>query len=64
MAVTQIGITVGGNIKQFIGLDTDSKPVVDIGGGSKFTEINTEKVFIYDPVNINQATGDGWWEEY
>lgn len=62
MALVQIGVTLGGNIKNFMGLSTDTKPTVDVGGGSQVYESDTSKTFIYDQVNINPANSTKWWE--
>ena len=37
------------------GLSTDSKPTAGIVTGSKFTEVNTGDVYLFD------ETGDGTW---
>lgn len=60
--VNQIGFTVGGNTKEFHGLSTDIKPVISIGEGSTFYELDTAKGWVYDGVNINPLTGNKWWE--
>lgn len=59
--VIQTGITTGGNKKEFQGLSTDTKPVIDVGSGSTFYEIDTKNAWIYDAVNINPTTSNGWW---
>jgi len=66
--VKQVGITTGGNIKIFQGLSTDTKPIdgdehyVRVGGLSSFYESDTGDVYIYDELNINPVTQDGWWK--
>lgn len=40
---------------ELFGLSTDTKPVAGIVTGSKFTEVNTGDVFLFD------ETGDGTW---
>ena len=40
---------------EIFGLSTDSKPVAGIVTGSKFTEVNTGDVYLFD------ETGDGTW---
>jgi len=62
MAYKQVGVTVGGNIKEFQGLDTDTKPTTRIGGMSTFYETNTGKAWVFDELNINPVTTTGWWE--
>lgn len=61
MAIIQIGVSSGGNIKHFVGLSTDLKPVVDVGGGSDFIEVDKSVTYIYDTENINPLTNNGWW---
>ena len=39
------------------GLSTDAKPTEDIITGSKFTEVNTGKRFLFDEV------GKNWYED-
>jgi hypothetical protein len=60
--VVQTGITVGGNKKEFQGLSTDTKPTLDIGGGSTFYELDTKKGWVFDLGNVNPATNNNWWE--
>jgi hypothetical protein len=62
MAVKQIGITTSGNKKEFQGLSTDPKPTKDVGSGSTFYELDKQKGYIYDSLNVNAITGNGWWE--
>jgi len=59
--VNQTGVTVGGEIKNYQGLSTDTKPT-DCGSGSSFYELNTGKAWIYDKANTNPTTSNGWWE--
>lgn len=61
MAVTQTGVTTGGNVKEYQGLATDTKPT-DCGSGSSFYELDTGAVWVYDAGNTNPATSNGWWE--
>jgi len=61
LAVTKIGVTQGGNIKNHQGLAADEKPVDDIGSGSAFHELDTGDDWIYDANNVNSATTNGWW---
>jgi len=61
MAATRIGVTQGGNIRNYQGLAADDKPVDDVGSGSTFYELDTGTVWTYDANNINSATSDGWW---
>jgi len=65
MAVKQVGVTRAGNKKAFQGLSTDAKPLPPtekIGGMSSFYESDTSKPWIYDELNANPATTNGWWE--
>lgn len=69
MAVSKVGVTTGNHRQVFQGLDTDTKPLSEgdygvIGGLSMFFETNTGDVFVYDEVNINPSTGDGWWNPW
>lgn len=69
MAVTQVGVTRGGDQKDFQGLSTDTKPSTGgdfgtVGGLSMFFESNTGNAFVYDEKNINPETGDGWWNPW
>lgn len=59
--VVQVGITIGENIKKFQGLSTDPKPIIDVGSGSEFTELDTGNFWQFDIQNINPQTGTGWW---
>lgn len=52
--VKQTGCTVAGNMKEFIGLSTDTKPTTDCGAGSTFWELDLKKPYIFD--------GTTWWE--
>jgi len=61
MAITQTGVITGGNIKNYQGLSTDTKPV-DCGSGSSFYELDTGKAWLYDANNENPVTENGWWE--
>ena len=45
----------GKKYAEMFGLSTDTKPVAGIVTGSKFTEVNTGDVFLFD------ETGDGTW---
>ena len=40
---------------EMFGLSTDTKPTTGLVSGSKFTEVNTGDVFLFD------ETGDGTW---
>lgn len=40
---------------EMFGLSTDDKPVTGLVTGSKFTEVNTGDVYLFD------ETGDGTW---
>ena len=40
---------------EMFGLSTDSKPVADLVTGSKFTEVDTGDVYLFD------ETGNGTW---
>lgn len=40
---------------EMFGLSTDEKPVTGLVTGSKFTEVNTGDVYLFD------ETGDGTW---
>ena len=40
---------------EMVGLSTDTKPKAGVVTGSKFTEVNTGDVFLFD------ETGDGTW---
>jgi hypothetical protein len=66
--IIQVGVTTGGDKKEFQGLSTDAKPVNVpgagnvIGSGSTFYEVDTKKGFVFDANNINPVTGSGWWE--
>ena len=59
--VNQIGFTVGGDTKTFQGLSTDTKPIINVGEGSTFYELDTCNGWIYDGVNVNPITGTKWW---
>jgi len=60
--ITQSGITQGYSKKDLQGLSTDTKPVINIGNGSTFIELDTSKVWLYDAENVNIITTNGWWE--
>jgi len=49
------------NIFSFSGLSTDLKPN-KCGTGSTFYEIDTGEGWYFDKMNINSATGNGWWK--
>jgi hypothetical protein len=56
-----------GNVRQFVGLSTDTRPEstdeMPIGTGSIYTEIDgTKRDFLFVEGNINPATSDSWWE--
>lgn len=61
MAIEQTGVTTGGNVKNFQGLSTDTKPT-ECGGGSTFYELDTGAAWVFDIGNINPTTSNGWWE--
>jgi hypothetical protein len=48
------------DIVELVGLSTDTKPT-DCPSGSTFYELDTGKGFIYNSVNVNPVTGNGWW---
>ena len=58
----QIGLTEIGNIKDWQGLSSETKPVTDLGSGSTFYELDTGKLWLYDADNTNPVTTTGWWE--
>lgn len=45
----------GKKYAEYFGKSTDNKPVTGIVTGSKFTEVNTGDVYLFD------ETGDGTW---
>lgn len=45
----------GKKYAEIFGLSTDDKPITGIVTGSKFTEVNTGDVYLFD------ETGDGTW---
>lgn len=58
----QVGVTVGGNKKEFQCLSTDTKLIIDIGDSSTAYELNTGKGWIFDSKNLNPTTNSYWWE--
>lgn len=52
--VTQ-AITINKRYAEIFGLSTDTKPKAGLVTGSKFTEVNTGDVYLFD------ETGDGTW---
>lgn len=44
-------------IQQYDGLSTDTKPTTNIPNGSRFLELDTGKVFMFDQTNLT-------WLEY
>jgi hypothetical protein len=70
MAVSQIGKADLGDVKEFIGLSVDVKPVANesdgvsyrIGSGSTFYEKDTGDSYIYDENDVNPVTSNHWWE--
>ena len=57
MIRTLVERTFSGDLKyvEMFGKSTDSKPVAGIITGSKFTEVNTGDVYLFD------ESGDGTW---
>lgn len=47
-----------GRYHEFSGLSTDTKPTLDIGTGSIFTEVDTGKVFFFN------AASSEWVEQF
>lgn len=70
MAVSQVGMTDFNDVREFIGLSSDTKPVANesngvsyrIGSGSTFYEKDTGDVYIYDENDVNPTTSNHWWE--
>jgi hypothetical protein len=62
MNLEQIGFTEYGNVKHWQGLSTDIKPTTDLGAGSTFWELDTEKGFVFSKLHTNPVTSNGWWE--
>ena len=61
--VSQIGFTYENNRKRLAGLTDDVKPTVDVGNGSTFRERDgAKRLWQFDSLNINPATGTNWWE--
>jgi hypothetical protein len=58
--VNKAGVTSGGNKVELQGLSTDTKPT-NYGSGTTFYELDTGKGYVFDTVNINPDTNDGWW---
>lgn len=50
MAVRQMGVTVGGNIKEFIGTAAEivDAPTTDLGAGSTYWAYDTKVGYIWD----------------
>lgn len=56
MAFKQIGITVGGNKREFICLSGDTKETTDnegkpFGGGSTCLELDTKATYMFDGIS-------------
>ncbi len=47
---------------EYAGLSTDSKPVVGVGDGSTFWELDTQRIWVFSTSNVNSVTSNGWWE--
>lgn len=47
--------------REYQGLSTDTKPTTGVPDGSTYYELDTENLKVYDTVNINPATSNGWW---
>jgi hypothetical protein len=48
--------------KSYQGISADGRTADPfITSGSKFLELDTLKVWIYDENNINPVTNDNWW---
>lgn len=54
-AIVEKAFVPGKKYVELCGKSTDSKPVTGIVTGSKFTEVNTGDVYLFD------ETGDGTW---
>ena len=61
MAITLHGDQIYGKI-DFTGLSTEPKPTDNVKTEAKFYELDTYKTWIYNAMNINPLTGNGWWE--
>lgn len=50
------------NSYTYSGLSTDEKPVhINTPDLATFWELDTKTAWIYSKLNINPATGNGWW---
>jgi len=45
----------------YIGLSTDTKPILYVNSGSTFYEVDTKNAFIFDPNDICPTTLTNWW---
>lgn len=44
--------SINPNTYCFVGLSTDDKPTQNIGNGSKFIEMDTSKIYLFDAENV------------
>jgi hypothetical protein len=60
--IEQCGYTNDFNKQDWQGLHADEKPILSLGSGSTFLELDGDKLFwVWSNTNINPITSNGWW---
>lgn len=52
-------LSTNGNVINYAGLSTDTKPTTDLATGSFFLEVNTSKAFFFDEASGNWIEAGG-----
>lgn len=52
-------LSTNGNVINYAGLSTDTKPTENLATGSFFLEVNTSKAFFFDEVSGNWIEAGG-----